>query len=626
MSAWLDGIRQATLRGDAARFRRGSTAVSRAASRRWCASCSSLDPVASRRSSPGQLGADARRGVAAAARRAGSAVPRARAVPGAGRGAALRARRRHRAPRARARVRARAWCSKGVRGVGKTSLAVAGLVPYLALRGVDGKDDWIAVRIVPGAAPDRGPRGGARGDRRPSSKVPTRRRSRPTARPRRSGSRSIVDPLDDVLAAPAEARARASRRWSRRSPRPRRASIASRARASSRRCAARRRACASSPRSPTSTPRRCSRRDRSDRACARRCASSARRRPRPCATSSAAPAHFAGVPLIGVDDIAADVQRELRAGGARLPYVALALRAFWDASADRGKRGARLGALAAPSSLSAGSLEADRRRARRDRPPRRRRVRPARAGLARARRRDAPPPRGHRRDVDRLGRGRARGHLRRPTAPRPAASSRRWCASTSCAARAARVELGHEALAARAGRTWPRRASRAWSGSRSSSGCARRGSPGSAATAARSAPAGRALRGAPRAPRAGRARPHRGRSRVRAREPAAARACAPAGGSSRCSRRRGPRRSAWPQSRWSTPRASPRRPTRARGDRARAHRRARREIAPHRGSVPQGRLRRGGDGARLARRHAPDRSRRRASAAWRAPISSRSST
>jgi hypothetical protein len=42
-----------------------------------------------------------------------------------------------------------------------------------------------------------------------------------------------------------------------------------------------------------------------------------------------APAHFAGVPMTGVDEIVADVQRELRAGSTRLPCVALALRAFW---------------------------------------------------------------------------------------------------------------------------------------------------------------------------------------------------------------------------------------------------------------------------------------------------------
>lgn len=43
---------------------------------------------------------------------------------------------------------------QGVRGVGKTSLALAGLVPYLAHRGADGKDDWIAVKVRPGASPD----------------------------------------------------------------------------------------------------------------------------------------------------------------------------------------------------------------------------------------------------------------------------------------------------------------------------------------------------------------------------------------------------------------------------------------------------------------------------------------
>jgi len=43
----------------------------------------------------------------------------------------------------------------GPRGVGKTSLARAALVPYLAREFVDGKDDWIELHVRPGDAPDR---------------------------------------------------------------------------------------------------------------------------------------------------------------------------------------------------------------------------------------------------------------------------------------------------------------------------------------------------------------------------------------------------------------------------------------------------------------------------------------
>jgi len=239
---------------------------------------------------------------------------------------------------------------QGVRGVGKTSLAVAGLVPYLALRGVDGKDDWIAVRIVPGAAPDQAL---ATALALISPELEDADAAALAAHCEASsvGLALLIDPLGDVLTASPEARARIEALIVTiaeatpsvdREPRPghvpsmRGASPGLRVivTLSDEHAAA---LLASEPLGS------------SLRATLRFVGA-----PAPAAVRDivGGPAHFAGVPVFGIDAIAASVQRELRAGGARLPYVALALRAFWDASTGKSKRGeAATRSSGPPSSL-----------------------------------------------------------------------------------------------------------------------------------------------------------------------------------------------------------------------------------------------------------------------------------
>ena len=235
---------------------------------------------------------------------------------------------------------------QGVRGVGKTSLAVAGLVPYLGLRGVDGKDDWIAVQIVPGDAPDHA-LATALAAIAPELEGADAAALAAYCEAASVGLALVVDPLGDVLAAPPEARARIEALLAAiaeatpsvdREPRPghvpsmRGASPGLRviAALSDEHAAA---LLASEPLGP-----------------ALRAALRFVGAPAPAAVRDivGAPAHFAGAPVFGLDAIAAAVQRELRAGGARLPYVALALRAFWDASSGRPKRGEATARSSAP--------------------------------------------------------------------------------------------------------------------------------------------------------------------------------------------------------------------------------------------------------------------------------------
>jgi serine/threonine protein kinase len=244
---------------------------------------------------------------------------------------------------------------QGVRGVGKTSLAVAGLAPYLALRGVDGKDDWVAVRIVPGAAPDRA-LADALAAISPELVDADAAALAAYCDASPVGLALLVDPLGDVLDAPAADRVRIEAlivaiaeatpsvdRDREREPRPGQLAAIRGASPGLRLLVtlSDEHAAALLAAEPLGG---------SLRAALRFVGA-----PAPAAVRDivGGPAHFAGVPLQGIDDIAADVQRELRAGGARLPYVALALRSLWDAGPSRGKRGDSARSSARPASLGA---------------------------------------------------------------------------------------------------------------------------------------------------------------------------------------------------------------------------------------------------------------------------------
>jgi serine/threonine protein kinase len=196
---------------------------------------------------------------------------------------------------------------------GKSSLAVAGLVPYLARSGADGKDDWIAVAVGASADPD------AALDAALARVAPAFEGFDDLVghcHASRIGLVLLVDPLDALVRAPSS------------------------------RLAALCEAIASGPTRPglrlvatvgdeaaqalLATPL-----GASLRAALRFVGA-----PATAAVKDivAAPATFAGAPVFGVDAIAADVQRELRGGGVRLPYIALALAEWWTASAREAAR------------------------------------------------------------------------------------------------------------------------------------------------------------------------------------------------------------------------------------------------------------------------------------------------
>ena len=198
----------------------------------------------------------------------------------------------------------------GAAGSGKSSLLVAGLVPFLGRHGVDGKDDWIAVPIA-GPRPDEAlAEALARLD--PALAGEDADAEALTAYCRRSpvGVALVLDPLDDAVQSPAAARARLE------------ALVA---------------ALAGAAVTPGVRLLGALGEDGTAALLASPLGASLRAAlryvggPATAAVTDlvAGPAHFAGVTVLGADIVAADVRRELRAGPGRLPFVSLALEEWW---------------------------------------------------------------------------------------------------------------------------------------------------------------------------------------------------------------------------------------------------------------------------------------------------------
>jgi len=200
---------------------------------------------------------------------------------------------------------------EGPRGVGKSSLVSAALVPRLGQRAIDGKDDWILVRIAPGDDPDRAL------DEALSGIAPELSGASPAELAAHAlgsavGYAIVIDPLEEALAAEPSRRARLSDFI---------AALAERTSPGLRLIAA------------------LSEGHARDLAAAAPIGASLRAAMRfvsaPAATAArdlvTEPAHAAGITPHDVDAIVTEVQRELGAGSGRLSYVSLALHAFWQA-------------------------------------------------------------------------------------------------------------------------------------------------------------------------------------------------------------------------------------------------------------------------------------------------------
>lgn len=199
----------------------------------------------------------------------------------------------------------------GPRGVGKSSLARAGLVPYLAREFVDGKDDWIEVHLRPGDDPDR-ELDEALGRVHLSLVGAGVDALEAHAKTSRIGIALLIDPLDGVLKAASSNAARLIALLTTLAdgmvrPGLRLLGVLGEAHV----------AAFIDPNSSFATLRPTLRFVGSPPAAA-------------VHDIVTGPLRVAGVRLVGAETIVGDVQRELRGADDRMPLVALALRNLWE--------------------------------------------------------------------------------------------------------------------------------------------------------------------------------------------------------------------------------------------------------------------------------------------------------
>lgn len=204
---------------------------------------------------------------------------------------------------------------QGPRGTGKSSLARVGLAPHLAKGGADGKDDWVCVEVRPGADPDRaleealaqiGP------EMRAMEGGADLEALAAFCKMSAVGVVLVVDPLEEIASAESDKSARLA------------AMMAGIAEGHLR---------------PGLRAVGVLGEERTQALLDLPLGTALRSKIRYVAPPTAAaadeiafgPAALAGAQITGRSAVVNDIRRELRGGDARLPFVALALRAFWEA-------------------------------------------------------------------------------------------------------------------------------------------------------------------------------------------------------------------------------------------------------------------------------------------------------
>lgn len=213
---------------------------------------------------------------------------------------------------------------QGPRGTGKSSLARVGLAPHLAKRGVDGKEDWVCVEVRPGTDPDKalaealaqtGP------ELREADEVDIESLAAFCAGSS-VGVVLVVDPLEAIAAAEASKGARLAGLFA---------------------------AIAEGGLRPGLRAVGVLGEERTQAVLDTPLGASIRSHIRYVAPPTAAaaseialrPALLAGAQIADRSLVVNDISSELRSGDARLPFVALALRAFWEAR-ETSEEGIRL--------------------------------------------------------------------------------------------------------------------------------------------------------------------------------------------------------------------------------------------------------------------------------------------